>query len=245
MTDGYLYCFSNPSMPGLLKIGMTTRSPADRLNELCTTPVPTPFYCEFAKKVANVKQKEITMHKIFSNVRVNPQREFFRVSVSDVQLQFELMDGEMWNGYEEEPTESEKEVIEEAKQELCTSSIPLISTNVCSTDIARTRTTKNRPTTSELFDCFNQTTELRLRYGRHIFKGLIYKSKLNNKLIAINPETLLEEEVRSLGSWISKARDVWLKTTSNKNPYDVIDYKNIKSNEWISLIDITPESRYN
>jgi len=33
MTDGYIYCFSNPSMPGILKVGMTERTPVTRLGE--------------------------------------------------------------------------------------------------------------------------------------------------------------------------------------------------------------------
>lgn len=31
MTDKYLYCFSNQSMPGILKVGMTKRTPEIRL----------------------------------------------------------------------------------------------------------------------------------------------------------------------------------------------------------------------
>ena len=30
---GYLYCFSNPSMPSIIKCGMTDRTPPDRLKE--------------------------------------------------------------------------------------------------------------------------------------------------------------------------------------------------------------------
>ena len=33
MTDGYLYCFSNQSMPGILKVGMTEQYPEIILNE--------------------------------------------------------------------------------------------------------------------------------------------------------------------------------------------------------------------
>jgi hypothetical protein len=73
---------------------------------------------------------------------------------------------------------------------------------------------------------------------------MIYKGK-QNKIMVTSPETQEEEEVRSFGSWVSLARDGWLKTNSNKNAYEVIDYKNIETNEWVSLIDITPESRYN
>jgi hypothetical protein len=29
---GYIYCFSNPSMPELLKCGMTMKFPTERLN---------------------------------------------------------------------------------------------------------------------------------------------------------------------------------------------------------------------
>ena len=50
MTDGYIYCFSNQSMPGILKIGMTQRTPEERVKELFTTGVALPFNIEFAKK---------------------------------------------------------------------------------------------------------------------------------------------------------------------------------------------------
>lgn len=41
---GLVYVLSNRVMPGLVKIGMTTRSEIDaRLRELYTTGVPVPF----------------------------------------------------------------------------------------------------------------------------------------------------------------------------------------------------------
>ena len=33
MSFGYVYCFSNESMKGILKVGMTERTPNIRLNE--------------------------------------------------------------------------------------------------------------------------------------------------------------------------------------------------------------------
>ena len=60
MNEGYIYCFSNKSMPGILKVGMTERTPDVRLNESNNSDTwrpPTPYKIEFAKKVSNPKQK--------------------------------------------------------------------------------------------------------------------------------------------------------------------------------------------
>ena len=98
MTDGYVYCLSNPSMSGILKIGMTERTPEVRIKELFTTGVASPFKIEFAKKVSNPKQKETTLHKLLEQYteRTDSRREFFRVTSAEVRIFFDLMDGEMW-----------------------------------------------------------------------------------------------------------------------------------------------------
>ena len=57
--SGYIYCLSNQSMPGLIKIGMTLRMPDKRAKELFTTGVPTPFVVEFHKQVENPKCFEL------------------------------------------------------------------------------------------------------------------------------------------------------------------------------------------
>jgi len=95
---GWVYCMSNPSIPGLLKVGMTERTPEIRARELFTTGVPTPFKIEFAKKVLNPLQKEKTIHKLLLKKRTNPNREFFSVSLEIVKDLFNLMDGEIWEG---------------------------------------------------------------------------------------------------------------------------------------------------
>ena len=116
MTYGYLYCFSNSSMPGILKVGMTERTPDLRLNEANSSDTwrpPTPYKIEFAKKVLNPKQKETTLHTLLSQYtdRSNPKREFFRVSPEEVKTFFDLMDGDLWveTPEEEEDTEDEDE----------------------------------------------------------------------------------------------------------------------------------------
>ena len=101
MTDGYIYCFSNPSMPGILKVGMTERTPEARLSEANASDTwrpPTPYKIEFAKKVSNPSQKEKTLHTLLEQYtdRIHPRREFFRVSQKEVLKFFDLMDGKMW-----------------------------------------------------------------------------------------------------------------------------------------------------
>lgn len=99
MTSGYIYCMSNPAMPGMLKIGYTERSPKERLEEanLASTWIPLDFSIEFAKQVKDPNKKEQTIHAILAEKRVNPKREFFRVTREEVKLLFELADGAWWD----------------------------------------------------------------------------------------------------------------------------------------------------
>ena len=84
-TEGIIYVLTNPAMPGMLKIGMTTRDEIEiRMNELYTTGVPLPFECSFAGKTDNLKEVERALHIAFGPNRVNPKREFFEIE--DVQV---------------------------------------------------------------------------------------------------------------------------------------------------------------
>ncbi|WP_192815192.1 GIY-YIG nuclease family protein, partial [Treponema pedis] len=52
MENGIVYILSNPAMPGIYKIGITSRNDIKhRLKELYTTSVPVPFECEYACRV--------------------------------------------------------------------------------------------------------------------------------------------------------------------------------------------------
>jgi len=99
MKTGYVYCFSNPSMPGMVKIGITDRTPPERAKELYTTGVASPFKIEFAKKVSSPSAKEKTLHLLLEQftTRINCRREFFSVSPQQARMFFDLMDEEMWN----------------------------------------------------------------------------------------------------------------------------------------------------
>lgn len=78
---GIVYVLSNPAMPGLVKIGKTTRDQVDdRLKELFNTSVPVPFECDYACKVQNCDKVEKALHIAFSPNRIHPQREFFSIA---------------------------------------------------------------------------------------------------------------------------------------------------------------------
>ena len=155
-TEGYIYCFSNASMPGILKIGMTERTPEKRLMEANSSDTwrpPTPYKIEFAKNVLNPKQKETTLHNLLSQYteRINPKREFFRVSLEEIKTFFELIDGDLWvklinkeeDEEDEEETEEDKEETEEDNK-VTISNSPVIKCrdmNKCFTNGQRIRHT--------------------------------------------------------------------------------------------------------
>jgi hypothetical protein len=92
---GYVYCLSNPLYEGIYKVGFTANEPDIRMNQIYTTGVPLPFKLEFAKKVNNYQTKEKTLHKILTQYgeRINPRREFFKISLAEIRTFFDLMDG--------------------------------------------------------------------------------------------------------------------------------------------------------
>ena len=93
MQYGIVYLLTNPCMPGLVKIGMTTQEDIDkRMKELYTTGVPVPFECQFACKVNNKDCAKIekALHTAFEPQRVNKNREFFKINVEQAKAILEL-----------------------------------------------------------------------------------------------------------------------------------------------------------
>jgi hypothetical protein len=80
---GYIYVASNVSMPGLLKIGATNSSPSERLPELQSTGVPTPFILEACIRVVSAVEAEQRIHALLLKWRPTSNREFFQISVND------------------------------------------------------------------------------------------------------------------------------------------------------------------
>ena len=74
-------------MPGLVKIGCTTGPVEERIKALSSaTGVPVAFQCHFAAQVESMAAKEKTLHQLFSDKRVNPNREFFQVAPEKIVL---------------------------------------------------------------------------------------------------------------------------------------------------------------
>ena len=73
-----VYVLTNPSIPDIVKIGMTTDL-TTRMRSLYNSSVPVPFECYFACTVKDMSFVEKQLHDGFDDFRVNPKREFFRV----------------------------------------------------------------------------------------------------------------------------------------------------------------------
>lgn len=79
---GWVYVLSNPSMPGVVKIGYTERSVDARMEDLNSTEVPTPFEKKYEALCLNAKRVESKAHSMMNSVRVSEKREFFECTAA-------------------------------------------------------------------------------------------------------------------------------------------------------------------
>lgn len=85
--SGYLYVLANSAMPGLVKVGKTTRSPSERALELSSaTGLPTPFIVVYEEQFSDCGSAERFVHTILENrgFRVSDGREFFNAPVNEI-----------------------------------------------------------------------------------------------------------------------------------------------------------------
>jgi len=81
---GYVYILTNPAMPGLVKIGHTSKHPSTRAAELsAATGVPGCFIVAWAHPVTNHEALEALAHGRLARYRVNNNREFFSCTVAE------------------------------------------------------------------------------------------------------------------------------------------------------------------
>lgn len=79
VSEGYIYALLNSTMPGVVKIGKTTRLPEDRAVELSDfSGVPTPFVVSAKWSTCDINMAERRIHEKLAYLRVSSEREFFR-----------------------------------------------------------------------------------------------------------------------------------------------------------------------
>lgn len=84
---GYIYVLANSSMPDLVKVGKTARSPSQRALELSgVTGVPTPFIVVYEQLFEDCSVAEDFLHTVLKQrgYRETDNREFFRAPVSEI-----------------------------------------------------------------------------------------------------------------------------------------------------------------
>ena len=84
---GYIYALINYSMPGLIKVGFTTRSAEERAAELsAATAVPTPFVVAYDILVPDGAGGERRIHERLEEqgYRVSDDREFFNAPLRQI-----------------------------------------------------------------------------------------------------------------------------------------------------------------
>lgn len=83
MSAGFIYIFSNPSMVGILKVGMSSRVPDIRVADpdLNSTGVPTPFEVEYYAFFDNMRSAEQEAH--IKLKRYHYSKEYFKLSIEE------------------------------------------------------------------------------------------------------------------------------------------------------------------
>ena len=97
---GWLYCLSNESMPGLFKICKTDKTPDLELKKAneCEYTLPI-FKLEIAKECGDINKKEKSIYDFLTSCgkRVNPDRTFFRTSLEEIRMIFDLIENSTVN----------------------------------------------------------------------------------------------------------------------------------------------------
>ena len=107
-----VYILTNPSMPGLVKIGRTTNLEARIASLSSSTSVPEAFEVAYAAYVDDASFVERAMHAAFSLHRM-PGREFFRLPVANAIAALSLAEVEQVEINEE--TADGEQIIEEIR----------------------------------------------------------------------------------------------------------------------------------
>lgn len=82
---GYIYVMRSPQLPvNTFKIGLTTKTPEERADQLSKTSVPDRFFVMNEWEVADCKDAEAQIHTLLDKYRVDPRREFFSLEMKTI-----------------------------------------------------------------------------------------------------------------------------------------------------------------
>jgi len=88
----WVYILSNPSSPGLLKIGYTKTEPEIRAKQISSaTGVAQPYIVEWAFKCHDGDLLENEVHKHLDGYRVATNREFFQMDINEAKKAIEFL----------------------------------------------------------------------------------------------------------------------------------------------------------
>ena len=107
----FVYILTNPTIPDLVKIGRTTNL-KERMRSLSShSGVPVPFECYYCCEVENSKEVEERLHTGLGDprIKINPKREFFRISPERVKVLLE--------GYSIREVNLEGDVVEDSEEQ--------------------------------------------------------------------------------------------------------------------------------
>lgn len=77
---GFIYIMSNKSMPGIIKIGMSTKVPEERAKELSSeTSAPTAFVVEYYAFFEEMEKAEKQIHQKLKEFHFS--KEFFKLNI--------------------------------------------------------------------------------------------------------------------------------------------------------------------
>ena len=80
----WVYILSNPTQPGLLKIGYTKNLPEKRAKQISSaTGVALPYKVEWAYQCFNGEMVEREVHHKLKAQRINNSKEFFQISLEE------------------------------------------------------------------------------------------------------------------------------------------------------------------
>ena len=112
---GFVYCMTNVSMPGIVKLGRTENIQQRISNLSSRTAVPTPFKLYRAIEVKDMLEVERQLHHYFRKQRTNSQREFFTISPEETDPLFDHYEKTGAKNFDKEllPKKKEKELIDD------------------------------------------------------------------------------------------------------------------------------------